>query len=171
MTASVSTEPRFRSWVATDQDAVIALIIAIQRDEFGVAITLDDQPDLAMVPTFYQSGHGDFWVAEQDGKIVGTIALKDIGNKQSALRKMFVAPHARGKAQGVAHALLVRLLAHARQQGVRDIYLGTTDAFVAAQRFYERNGFVSIAKTALPPAFPVMAVDTCFYHLQLGIES
>jgi hypothetical protein len=34
----------------------------------------------------------------------------------------------------------------------------------AAHRFYEKNDFVRIEKQQLPPAFPVMGVDTIFYH-------
>lgn len=45
--------------------------------------------------------------------------------------------------------------------------LGTTEAFVAAHRFYKRNGFAIIAKADLPPAFPLMPLDTRFYVLDL----
>ena len=43
------------------------------------------------------------------------------------------------------------------------ILLGTTEKFLAAQRFYEKNGFTEIQKDALPPKFPVMTVDVKFY--------
>ena len=46
--------------------------------------------------------------------------------------------------------------------------LGTTDAFLAAHRFYEKHGFSRIDRDALPAAFPVMAVDTRFYRLALA---
>lgn len=32
----------------------------------------------------------------------------------------------------------------------------------------EKNGFRKIAKASLPPAFPVMEVDTKFYHRRIG---
>ncbi|MDK9722463.1 MAG: GNAT family N-acetyltransferase [Rhodospirillales bacterium] len=78
--------------------------------EFGLPITALDQPDLASIPDFYLQGTGNFWVAEAGGVIVGTIALKDIGNRQAALRKMFAAKAYRGQA-GVAQLLLERLMA------------------------------------------------------------
>jgi N-acetylglutamate synthase-like GNAT family acetyltransferase len=53
----------------------------------------------------------------------------------------------------------------ARQQGVRQIFLGTTAKFLAAHRFYEKNGFRQIEQAELPPTFPVMVVDTRFYAL------
>lgn len=155
------------AFAPTERDAVTALIVKIQQDEFGIAITAQDQPDLSDIPGFYQSGAGGFWVAKLDGGIVGTIALKDIGEGQGALRKMFVAEQARGRELGVAAKLLGRLLEEARRSGITQIYLGTTDKFLAAHRFYEKNGFAEVAKETLPKRFPVMAVDTKFYCISL----
>jgi N-acetylglutamate synthase-like GNAT family acetyltransferase len=110
-------------------------------------------------------------VAEADGQVVGTIGLLDIGNDQAALRKMFVTEAYRGRTYGVAHALLDALFSWAENKGLAEIFLGTTDKFLAAHRFYEKNGFVEIAKTELPPAFPVMSVDSRFYRRGTGQSS
>lgn len=150
-----------------DRDGVIDVILPIQREEFGIPITAADQPDLAAIPDFYQSGLGDFWVAKADGTVVGTIGLKDIGNRQAALRKMFVAAPWRGRAHGVAARLLAELLDAARARGIETVFLGTTDRFLAAHRFYEKHGFAEMAPDALPPAFPRMAVDSKFYAIRL----
>lgn len=155
------------AFAPTEGEAVTALIVKIQREEFGIAITADDQPDLKDIPDFYQSGAGGFWVAKLNGDIVGTIGLKDIGEGQGALRKMFVAEQARGKELGVAAKLLGHLLDEARRNGIVQIYLGTTDKFLAAHRFYEKNGFAEVAKDTLPKRFPVMTVDTKFYCISL----
>ncbi|MGY2735328.1 GNAT family N-acetyltransferase [Sphingomonas sp. UYP23] len=147
---------------------VVALIVGIQAGEFGIPITAADQPDLADIPGFYQSGAGGFWTAVAGGEIVGTIALRDCGGGLGALRKMFVAPAWRGRAHGVGAALLAQLLAHARAVGLETVMLGTTAAFVGAHRFYEKNGFVEISLDTLPPSFPRMPLDTKFYRLTLG---
>jgi N-acetylglutamate synthase-like GNAT family acetyltransferase len=152
-----------RTFTGDDADAVLSVILPIQREEFGIDITADAQPDLRVIPDFYQSGKGQFWVAVKDGAIVGTVGLKDIGNNHAALRKMFVSAEVRGREHGVAARLLDRLFAHARDVGLTDIFLGTTDKFVAAHRFYEKNGFTEVSKGELPPRFPLMAVDTKFY--------
>jgi N-acetylglutamate synthase-like GNAT family acetyltransferase len=143
---------------------VAGLIVPIQRDEFGVSITIDDQPDLKDIPGFYQNGNGNFWVAVQDGRVVGTIGVKDIGNSSVALRKMFVHAACRGQQFGVGQALLNTVLEWARHKMVHTILLGTTDQFLAAHRFYEKNGFQEVDRQALPAAFPVMAVDNKFYR-------
>ncbi|MDT8901585.1 GNAT family N-acetyltransferase [Anaeroselena agilis] len=149
------------------REQVVAHILAIQRDEFGIAITRADQPDLDAIETFYRTGAGNFWLALDGGRVVGTIALIDIGNRQAALRKMFVAPDYRGAGRNTAGLLLAALLAWARQKGLGEIYLGTTAQFLAAHRFYEKRGFAPVAREDLPAAFPVMKVDTRFYKYSL----
>jgi GNAT superfamily N-acetyltransferase len=152
------------------QPGVVALISGIQRGEFGLAITPQDQPDLMDIPGFYVDGAfgpGGFWVAvDAGGAVVGSIALLNIGPNrtgegQGALRKMFVRPDMRGA--GLAAALLDTLLAWCRATGICTIFLGTTDRFLAAHRFYEKHGFTRMAKADLPESFPVMSVDTVFY--------
>lgn len=147
---------------------VLNLILNIQQGEFGLPITAADQPDLADIPNFYQQGNGNFWLARRGQALAGTVALKDIGDGLCALRKMFVAKEHRGAAAGTAAALLRTALDWARAQGVRAIYLGTTDRFLAAHRFYAKHGFAEIPKTALPASFPVMTVDTKFFTMPLG---
>ncbi|HJV76201.1 MAG TPA: GNAT family N-acetyltransferase [Noviherbaspirillum sp.] len=146
------------------QRDVLELILEIQREEFGFSIRAEDQPDLSDIENFYQSGAGGFWVAVAENRVVGTIALRDIGNDQGALRKMFVKASHRGKQFAVAHHLLDHLVLFAQRKGVHELYLGTTERFLAAHRFYEKQGFVQVSPELLPPAFPRMAVDTRFYH-------
>jgi N-acetylglutamate synthase-like GNAT family acetyltransferase len=80
---------------------------------------------------------------------------------------MFVSASHRGREFGVAGRLLEGLLRHASNSGLSAIYLGTTDKFIAAHRFYEKNGFTEVSKSALPADFPLMPVDTKFYCLRL----
>ena len=147
----------------THRDGVVALILPIQQEEFGLPVTLADQQDLLDIPGFYQQGNGQFWVALDGGVVVGTIALLDIGNGEGALRKMFVAPGHRGGAHGTAQRLLDTLLDWARARGMRQLYLGTTAKFLAAHRFYGKHGFREIEAVGLPATFPIMKVDTRFY--------
>ena len=148
-------------------DGVGALIVGIQREEFGIPITLQDQPDLQNIPGFYQQGAGNFWVALAQGEVVGTVALLDLGNREGALRKMFVHANYRGREHGVSARLLETLFEWGRVRAVKIVYLGTTEKFLAAHRFYERNGFQQITADELPASFPRMALDTRFYRRAL----
>ncbi len=151
------------AFTANDAEGVVSLILPIQQQEFGIPVTLEEQADLLDIAGFYQHGCGNFWVAVAAGQVVGSIALRDIGNGCAALRKMFVDRAYRGASHDVAGRLLATALQCSREQGVREIYLGTTAQFLAAHRFYEKNGFVQLDKVSLPSAFPLMKVDSRFY--------
>lgn len=150
-----------------DEKDVMALIVPIQREEFGIEISAEDQPDLMQIQSFYQTGTGDFWLARRQGEVIGTIGLKDIGNGEVALRKMFVAAPWRGREFGVAKQMLELLIEVSKERGLKRIYLGTTERFLAAHRFYEKHGFELIGQQDLPASFPLMVVDTRFYALVL----
>ncbi|MBU2699566.1 GNAT superfamily N-acetyltransferase [Sporomusaceae bacterium BoRhaA] len=150
-------EPQYKS-------EIINFILEIQQQEFHIPITQADQPDLNDIPHFYQSKSGNFWMAIDKGAVVGTISLLDIGNNQGVLRKLFVKADHRGKEHHAAKLLLQQLMEWAREHRISEIYLGTTDKFLAAHRFYEKNHFTSITKERLPKTFPLMKVDTIFYQ-------
>ncbi len=163
----------------------VALILPIQREEFGVPITVLDQPDLLDIDEYYIRPGGGFWgaFAEQPGdndhdparepsqptdrELIGTIALINAGHGIGVIRKMFVKKEYRGKEPKAARQLIETLQAYARAKGLTDLYLGSVDAMKAAHRFYERNGFKRIAPRDLPSNFPRMALDTIFFHLSL----
>ncbi|MBD3880891.1 GNAT family N-acetyltransferase [Phormidium tenue FACHB-886] len=149
------------------QQSVIDLILPIQQQEFGVPISIADQPDLQQIPNFYQIQRGNFWIALHNGSVVGTIALLDIGNCQAAIRKMFVHSAFRGQPHRTGQVLLDTLMHWAHQQGISELLLGTTAFFKAAHRFYEKNGFVEISPADLPASFPVMQVDSKFYRYKI----
>ena len=151
-----------------DKEEVIDLILNIQKNEFGIPINLTSQPDLLKISEYYQTSNGNFWVVKMKDTIVGTISLLDIGNGQCALRKMFVFKEYRGKEWGVGQKLMNHLIEWAIQKRVKEIYLGTTEKFIAAQHFYKRNGFKEIRINELPKAFPVMEVDVKFYRYNLS---
>jgi putative acetyltransferase len=147
----------------TYKEAIIAHILNIQLNEFQVPITAKDQPDLQIIPQFYQTNGGNFWVVTIEGQLVGTISLIPFGAKKGCIRKMFVHKDFRGKEYGIARLLLTTLFNWARIQGITALYLGTIERLKAAMRFYEKNGFSRIDKADLPEGFPLMAVDTHFY--------
>jgi N-acetylglutamate synthase-like GNAT family acetyltransferase len=149
-------------------DSVINLIIYIQQDEFDLPITAQDQPDLHDIPNYYQTGKGNFWIALHQQTVVGSIALLDIGHGKAALRKMFVHKAFRGSVYGTAKHLLMTLIDWAKTHQIEEIYLGTTAKFLAAHRFYKKNGFSEIAKSELPAQFSIMHVDTKFYRYVLS---
>jgi N-acetylglutamate synthase-like GNAT family acetyltransferase len=146
---------------------IAKLILNIQNNEFNVPITLADQPDLLDIENFYFKKNSNFWVAVEDEKLIGSIALIDFDNGKAALRKMFVHKDYRGKEKGVGQLLLDTLLDWCKQKNFNEIYLGTVEQLHAAKKFYVKNRFVKIDKAALPVSFPLMQVDTEFFKLRV----
>jgi putative acetyltransferase len=150
-----------------DTDHIVNLILNIQQNEFQVPITINEQQDLLNIPSFYQHGNGNFWVAKSGEEVVGTIALIDCGENVGTIRKMFVKKEFRGKEYGIAQRLLDILEHSARENNIENLYLGTLERLQAAIRFYERNGFTLIDKQNLPTVFPLMPVDTHFFKKEI----
>lgn len=167
----IATAIHIKPYSTDQQQQVIGLILGIQQGEFGIPITIDDQPDLLTIETFYQSKRGGFWCAlTESGQVVGTISLIDVGEDFGTIRKMFVHADYRGRELGLATLLLQTLEEHAIQVGLATIYLGTLDILVAARRFYAKSGYSLIAMTELPNAFPRMRLDNRFFGKALGIS-
>lgn len=164
--ANVTVQP----YSAIYQDEVVALILKIQREEFGVPITREQQPDLNAIEEFYQRGNGNFWIASLENKVIGTIALIDIGNGQLALRKMFVHKAFRGGVYQTGQQLLEVAIKWIKERNCSEVFLGTLEIFKAAQRFYEKNGFEEISKSQLPDTFPKMTLDNKFYKKTIAKE-
>ena len=167
-TAPSASEIACRRFAPEQAAAVRDLVLAIQQQEFGLPVTAAAQPDLLDIPAHYQRGCGDFWVALQAAQVVGCVGLLDIGGRRGALRKMFVAAPFRGGRFGVAQGLLKTLLRSCLDRGIDEVWLGTTEKFLAAHRFYEKHGFTRVDRALLPRAFPVMEVDTRFYRWAAG---
>ena len=144
---------------------VVTLITSIQQNEFNIPITYEQQPDLADIKTFYDG----FWIATDNHHCIGTIGLKLIEDF-GVIRKMFVHKDFRGSTFGVAQKLLTTLESECIKRKIAIIYLGTTDFFKAAHKFYEKNGYLEIHREELPNEFPIMHVDTKFYCKKLIIS-
>ena len=86
---------------------------------------------------------GEFWIAEQDGGIVGVAGLERYG-PEALLRSVAVDPAERGT--GLGAALVATVLAVARAGGVRGVYLLTT----TAERYFPRFGFERIEREDVP---------------------
>lgn len=79
-------------------------------------------------------------VAEIGGEVAGTAGGIASDGNCAALISMWVAPHARGK--GVGARLVDSVVEWASEEGYDSVYLWFTDGNAAAERLYERCGFV-----------------------------
>lgn len=149
------------------QSEVVALIEKIQVGEFNIPVEEGQRKELQSISKSFQKDKGNYWIALFNGEVIGTIAVIDIGHHAFELRDVFVDKEYRGAVRGFAKKLLDTVLDWSIEHDVNTIYLGTTLAFRAAHRFYEKHGFCEITKGDMPPYCQPMDCDEKFYRLDL----
>ena len=88
-------------------------------------------------------GRGAFFVAYADGQPVACGAIRRANAGTAEIKRMYVAPAARGK--GIGRMMLDTLEAEGRRLGVTRIVLETGERQLEALALYERAGFTRIA--------------------------
>ena len=81
-----------------------------------------------------------FWVAEQDGRLLGVMGIQDKG-AVALVRHAYVAPNIQRKGVGT------RLLRHVQGLADKPILIGTWADASWAIEFYRRNGFTVVPNT------------------------
>ncbi len=87
--------------------------------------------------------YGIFLVAQVDGAAFGCGGLRLIADGVGEIKRMYVAPDARGR--GIARELLRALVAYAREQGLEEVWLETGTKQPEAMALYASEGFLPIA--------------------------
>ncbi len=140
-----------------------ALVLDIQQAEFGLALPVENQPDLKDVAAFFSRPGSAFWVALIDNNIVGCIGLEAIAGHAAVMRKFMVAPTHRGSGSHIAIDLLAAFEAHAHAQGFNTIALSTVAETKAAQRFHAKMGYVAVTAVDMPLGYSQGVLDRAFF--------
>jgi len=122
--------------------------------------------ELASIPESFQKNKGNYWIALFNEKVVGTIAVIDIGHDSLELRDVFLSRDLRGSLKGYSKLLLDTVFEWARARSIKTIYLGTTLGFKAAHKFYEKHGFKEISRSSMPVYCKPMDCDDKFYKFE-----
>jgi len=143
----------------------ISLILEIQNNEAKINLQLDEQPDLLNITETYLNNGGNFWLAIDNGHVVGTIALRNLDGAWSVLKKFFVRADYRSKKIGFA--LYSKLLEFAKQQHYKHIILDTPSVATKSHLFYERAGFKQINKSDLNIKYDFPDRHSLLYQLDI----
>jgi DNA-binding MarR family transcriptional regulator/GNAT superfamily N-acetyltransferase len=103
---------------------------------FDPALGPSAEPDELVPPK------GLFLLAHLDGEAVGCAALKIVGTDVGEIKRMWVAPSARGL--GIAQRLLDALEAQAAAMSLHTLQLDTNRSLTEARTLYQRNGYREI---------------------------
>lgn len=123
----------------------IAKVIRDVLEELGVPKvgTAYADPFLDTLSTVYQNDKAVYFVAEQEGKIIGGAGIAQLEHEDRPiceLQKMYLLAEARG--MGVASRLMADCLEKAKAFGYTSCYLETMPYMEAAQQLYRNSGFV-----------------------------
>jgi putative acetyltransferase len=134
---------------ATDEDSwdLIGLIAACWSEYPGCVLDIDGEaPYYRTIATSFASWGGRFWVAEQAGRVVGSIGLAPGGAADEVeLRMLYVArPYRR---RGLARRLVALFDGEARARGARSVTLWSDTRFAEAHAFYEQLGYTRAPHT------------------------
>jgi GNAT superfamily N-acetyltransferase len=95
--------------------------------------------ELEHLPTEYAPPTGAFILAEDDGRYLACIAVRQFAAEVGEIKRLYVAPAARGR--GLGRVLVERIIAEARKLGYRSLLLDTLPFMKEAQSLYLSMGF------------------------------
>jgi GNAT superfamily N-acetyltransferase len=122
-----------------------------------------EQDDIFQVAEYYRQPGGEFWMAIDNARLVGCIALLPVGQGTAVLKKFFTYPEFRGQPARLGAQLYAQFAAFARDHGFKRIVLDTPENEHRSHAFYEKHGFRQIPQSALGVAYAFPDRDSRYY--------
>lgn len=146
---------------------VIDLVLHFQNDGTRPFVTVNDQPDLLNIKENYINAGGDFWIAIDNDRLIGSIGIMPYSKEIAVLKKFFVDEAYQGEPFHLGQKLYAALLSFAKEKGFTTILLDTPHNTVRAHKFYEKAGFKKIDENELPLKFSHPYKECDFFLLNL----
>jgi GNAT superfamily N-acetyltransferase len=122
-----------------DEKSVRDLIESIMHNEFMNDAQHYTSADLENITKYYSGQKDYFFVAEIDGKIIGTCAVKQDDDQTALLRRLFVHPRYRKKGYGAI--LIETAVDFCKKHGYKNIIFRGTSRMNRALESIKRKGF------------------------------
>lgn len=84
------------------------------------------------------------WIAECEGRVVGSVFVVKVSDTEAKLRLLYVEPEMRGT--GLGRRLTQECIAFAKARGYEKLTLWTNDILHAARHIYQTAGFVLLSE-------------------------
>ena len=132
-----------------DQEATRGLIVEIMNHEFQKESQSFPMNDLDDICSSYGKLGEAFFVAQENGRIVGTIGVKQEDERTALMRRLCVDSAYRRK--GIGSRLIERAVEFCREVGYDELTFKTTSTMEHAVHLCEKKGFVAKAKLDVGP--------------------
>jgi GNAT superfamily N-acetyltransferase len=109
------------------------------REAFEAYIARSLAEEIGRIEAYYAERRGSFWVAEEDGALLGMFGLEEVDRHTAELRRMYVAATARRR--GAGRMLLERAEREGVHAGYNRLILSTSELQGAALQLYRRSGY------------------------------
>ena len=111
----------------------------LYEKEYGLSGTFERYVMDALTKYIDGQPEGEVWVAENNGRIVGSIAIVSTEEGIAQLRWFLIEPEYRGV--GLGRQLLATAMEYCKRQKYKQVYLWTIQDLKAARHLYESFGF------------------------------
>lgn len=143
---------KIRAFDDSDGKAVCDLFARVTRSlapssmsaQFEEYITRAIDDELSRIRAYYTARDGGFWVADEQGTLVGMFGLERARDRSMELRRMYVEPRAHRR--GIARLMLEFAESEAVARGADRIALSTSELQAAALALYETSGYVLVGE-------------------------
>jgi len=125
-----------------DEEEVKNLIESIMHNEFMNDAKHYATADLDNITSYYSGERDNFFVAEIDGKIIGTGAIKEDDADTALLRRFFVHPYYRNKGYGLI--LMETLIDFCKKNGYKKLVFRGTSRMERALALCKKKGFKEV---------------------------
>ena len=129
---------QIRPTIAEDVPGILALIGGIFREYDCVLDAENEDTHLLNPGEYFRNRGGEFWIVEEDEKIVATVGFT-VDGEVAELKSLYVHPDLRR--QGLGERLTQLVLENARTQNRRRLELWSDTRFTNAHKLYRRMGF------------------------------
>jgi len=123
----------------SDCEAVKDLILAVLTKEYPFDKSAYSDSDLYDLCGTYSGPRDSFFVLEENGKIIGTVGVKEDSKDVALLRRLFVDSQHRRKGYGTM--LIGEATSFCKEKGYSSVVFRTTNRMTGAIELCQKKGF------------------------------
>jgi N-acetylglutamate synthase-like GNAT family acetyltransferase len=138
---------KIRPVIKKDIPQIIKLIGDIWAEYDCILDVENEERSLLAPDDYFRVRNGEFWVVEEDEKIIATVAVMMSGEKTAELKTLYVCQDFRKR--GLGEKLTQTAIKFAKEKGANEMILWSDTRFTKAHRLYERLCFEKIGTREL----------------------